>query len=219
MHCAIASGLSLLTTFTLICEPKGCLQVIFAVNAPSEVGDTVDKKNVINSYEAEIVQEIFSKFANGHTGKSIADNLIARGIRTKRGHYIDDKKVYKIIANTKYVGKVQHGDTVYTNIYPAIIDEATAEVNVVKIKYKQKDNRYTNFFKNYKFFYNKISELSDSQLNNIAKSITDNCEVIEIKSWQVEQAITISSNFRNVFATIWHNMFYIILITQLKLSI
>ena len=87
--------------------------------------DVVEKKNVINPYEAEIIREIFSKFANGHTGKSIADNLIARGIRTKQGHYLDDKKVYKIIANTKYVGKIQHGDTVYTNIYPAIIDEAT----------------------------------------------------------------------------------------------
>jgi hypothetical protein len=76
-------------------------------------------------------------------------------------------------------------------------DYVTAEVNVVKIKYKQKDNRYTNFFKNYKFFYNKISELSDSQLNNIAKSITDNCEVIEIKSWQVEQAITMFNSLNS----------------------
>ena len=85
----------------------------------------VDKKNVIDQFEADIVKEIFNRFAKGETGKNIADNLIARGIRTKRGHYIDDKRVYKIIANTKYIGKVQHGDTVYTNIYPAIIDEVT----------------------------------------------------------------------------------------------
>ncbi|MDE6276145.1 MAG: recombinase family protein [Clostridia bacterium] len=87
--------------------------------------DVVDHKPVINQEEAEIVKEIFSKFANGHSGKSIADDLIARGIRTKTGHYLDSKKLYKIIANTKYIGKVQHGDTVYTNIYPAIIDETT----------------------------------------------------------------------------------------------
>ena len=85
----------------------------------------VDKKNVIDPFEAEIVQEIFRRFAKGETGKSIADNLIARGIRTKSGHYVDDKRIYKIIQNTKYIGKVQHGDTVYTNIYPAIIDEVT----------------------------------------------------------------------------------------------
>ena len=87
--------------------------------------NVVDKKNVIDPFEADIVKEIFNRFTKGETGKSIADNLIARGIRTKKGHYIDDKRIYKIIANTKYIGKVQHGDTVYTNIYPAIIDEVT----------------------------------------------------------------------------------------------
>ena len=76
-------------------------------------------------------------------------------------------------------------------------DCASAETRVIKIKYKQKDNRYTNFFRNFKFFYGKISELSDSQLNSIAKSITDNCEVIEIKSWQVEQAITMFNSLNS----------------------
>lgn len=85
----------------------------------------VDKKNVIDPAEADIVREIFNRFAKGETGKSIADNLIARGIRTKKGHYVDDKRIYKIIENTKYIGKVKHGDTVYTNIYPPIIDEVT----------------------------------------------------------------------------------------------
>lgn len=76
-------------------------------------------------------------------------------------------------------------------------DFDSAEARVIKIKYKQKDNRYTNFFRNFKFFYNKICELSDSQLNSIAKSITDNCEVIEIKSWQVEQAITMFNSLNS----------------------
>ena len=76
-------------------------------------------------------------------------------------------------------------------------DFDSAEARVIKIKYKQKDNRYTNFFRNFKFFYNKISELSDSQLNSIAKSVTDNCEVIEIKSWQVEQAITMFNSLNS----------------------
>ena len=76
-------------------------------------------------------------------------------------------------------------------------DYASAEARVIKIKYKQKDNRYTNFFRNFKFFYENISELSDSQLNSIAKSITDNCEVIEIKSWQVEQAITMFNSLNS----------------------
>lgn len=77
------------------------------------------------------------------------------------------------------------------------IDYDTAESDVIKLKYKQKDNRYTNFFKNFKFFYSKICDLSDSQLNAVAKSITDNCEVIEIKSWQVEQAITMFNSLNS----------------------
>lgn len=76
-------------------------------------------------------------------------------------------------------------------------DYDMAEANVIKIRYKQKDNRYNNFFRNFKFFYMKISELSDSQLNSIAKAITDNCEVIEIKSWQVEQAITMFNSLNS----------------------
>ena len=76
-------------------------------------------------------------------------------------------------------------------------DFESSEARVIKIRYKQKDNRYTNFFRNFKFFYNKICELSDSQLNSIAKSITDNCEVIEIKSWQVEQAITMFNSLNS----------------------
>ena len=76
-------------------------------------------------------------------------------------------------------------------------DFISAEARVIKIKYKQKDNRYTNFFRNYKFFYEKIKELSDSQLNSITKSITENCEVIEIKSWQVEQAITMFNSLNS----------------------
>ena len=109
--------------------------------------DVVDKKNVINEPEAEIIREIFSKFAKGQTGKSIADSLIARGIRTRTGHYIDDKKVYKILANTKYVGKIKHGETVYTNIYPPIIDEVTWQ-NVQMIR---NANKHTPGSKKQKF--------------------------------------------------------------------
>ena len=76
-------------------------------------------------------------------------------------------------------------------------DYVEAESKVIKIKYRQKDNKYTNFFRNFKYFYGKIAELSESELNKIAKAITDNCEVIEIKSWQVEQAITMFNSLNS----------------------
>lgn len=87
--------------------------------------DVVDKKNVINPEEAEIVKEIFTKYSQGYTAVALAKDLQARGIRTKKGLYITDKKIYKILANTKYNGKIRHGDTIYDNIYPKIIDDIT----------------------------------------------------------------------------------------------
>lgn len=77
------------------------------------------------------------------------------------------------------------------------VDYAEAESKVIKIPRKQKDNKYTNFFRNFKFFYEKSRELSDSQLNSFAKTLTDSCEVIEIKSWQVEQAITMFNSLNS----------------------
>ena len=85
----------------------------------------VDKKNVIDENEAEIVKEIFSKYAQGFTAVSIAQEFKKRGIRTKKGKYVDSVMIYKFIQNTKYIGKVKHGDKIYTNIYPPIIDEST----------------------------------------------------------------------------------------------
>lgn len=77
------------------------------------------------------------------------------------------------------------------------VDYAEAESKVIKIPRKQKDNKYTNFFRNFKFFYDRAMELSDSQLNSFAKTLTDSCEVIEIKSWQVEQAITMFNSLNS----------------------
>lgn len=77
------------------------------------------------------------------------------------------------------------------------VDYAEAETKVIKIPRKQKDNKYTNFFRNFKFFYDRAKELSDSQLNSFAKTLTDSCEVIEIKSWQVEQAITMFNSLNS----------------------
>ena len=87
--------------------------------------NVIDKKVVIDEQEGPIVKEIFAKFAQGYTVVEIADNLKSRGIRTKKGEYPIDKKIYRMLGNTKYTGKVRHGDTVYSNIYPQLIDERT----------------------------------------------------------------------------------------------
>lgn len=73
----------------------------------------------------------------------------------------------------------------------------TIEKNVEKIKYRQKDNRYTNYFRNFKFFYEKFLELSVPSLNTFAEYILDKSEIIEIRSWKVEQAITMFNSLNS----------------------
>ena len=93
----------------------------------------VDKKNVIDEFESEIIREVFQKYANGYTAVSIAKDLKSRGIRTKTGAYLTQKRLYKIFSNTKYNGKIKHGDQIYDNIYPKIIDDETwAKVQNIK---------------------------------------------------------------------------------------
>ena len=72
-----------------------------------------------------------------------------------------------------------------------------AERNAFKIKYKQKDNRYTNFFRNYKHFYLKEDLGKIDFLNKFTRTIIKECQVIEIKSWKVDQAITMFNSLNS----------------------
>ena len=68
--------------------------------------DVVDKKNVVNPIEGSIVQEIFGLYAQNYTAAYIAEEMRKRGIRTKRGKYLTEKAIYKMLQNTKYNGKI-----------------------------------------------------------------------------------------------------------------
>jgi uncharacterized protein with ParB-like and HNH nuclease domain len=73
----------------------------------------------------------------------------------------------------------------------------SAEQSVHKIPRKQKDNKYTNHFRNFKFFYTKLGEKTETQLNQFAKKFLQECQVIEIRSWQIEQAITMFNSLNS----------------------
>lgn len=59
--------------------------------------DVVDKKNVVNPIEGSIVQEIFGLYAQNYTAAYIAEEMRKRGIRTKRGKYLTEKAIYKML--------------------------------------------------------------------------------------------------------------------------
>lgn len=74
-------------------------------------------------------------------------------------------------------------------------DEAASSVTT--LYKKKKDNKYTSFFKNFKFFYEKLNDYSESRLNTFAKIFLKKCQVIEIRSWQFEQAITMFNSLNS----------------------
>lgn len=71
-----------------------------------------------------------------------------------------------------------------------------AEKNVYKIPYKQKDNKYTNFFRNFKSFYEKLS-IGESNLDKFVAGFLEKCQIIEIKSWEIGQAITMFNSLNS----------------------
>lgn len=71
------------------------------------------------------------------------------------------------------------------------------ERNVVTIKYKQKDNKYTNFFKNFKFFTEKLNSFDSTEINRFAKALLKDCQVIAVISYQTEEAIEIFNSLNS----------------------
>ncbi len=83
----------------------------------------VNKKYVIEEQEAEIVKEVFTKYAQGYKARAIAKDLQERGIRRKDGRYLHAKYLYQILHNVRYTGKTYHDGVEYDNIFPRIISD------------------------------------------------------------------------------------------------
>lgn len=77
------------------------------------------------------------------------------------------------------------------------LDFRSAEKGCYRIPRKQKDNKYTNFFRNFKFFVSKLSEYSESKVNAFARTFLTECQIIEIRSWNTEQAITMFNSLNS----------------------
>ncbi len=85
--------------------------------------DVVDKKYIINEYEADIVREAFTRYADGYKARAIASSMMERGLRRKNGALVDAKYLYFILHNPRYTGKVEHHGVIYENIFPRIISD------------------------------------------------------------------------------------------------
>ncbi len=85
--------------------------------------DIVDKRCVINEYEAGIVREAFTKYSQGFQAVSIVREFKEKGYRRKNGKSIDENYLYTMLHDIRYTGIVEHQGVVYDKIYPRIIPD------------------------------------------------------------------------------------------------
>lgn len=78
-----------------------------AVSVPAYGYDIEEGKYIINEAEAEVVRQIFLDFNSGVGTVTIARNLNALGIKTKRGKLWENRTVKYILHNPVYIGKIR----------------------------------------------------------------------------------------------------------------
>ena len=101
--------------------------------------DVVDKKCIINKREAEIVVELFERYANGEVVSSILTSFNERGILRANGTRFNTTYMYYLLHNSRYTGKVEHHGILYDKIFPRIIsDSLWARVSAI-----YEDNKIT----------------------------------------------------------------------------
>ena len=86
-----------------------------------------DQKVYIHEQQAEIVKQVFNDYLSGMRLKDISTKLKNNGIKTNNGKDFSINAVSRMLRSPFYIGKVYADDTIYTNIYPPIIEEEIFE--------------------------------------------------------------------------------------------
>ena len=90
------------------------------------LGYLLDKKAqklAIDPVTAPLVVEIFEKYADGKTVRSIVEDFNARGLRTKKGQPFNINSFSALLKNRKYIGEYRYQDVVIEGGVPAIVPE------------------------------------------------------------------------------------------------
>jgi DNA invertase Pin-like site-specific DNA recombinase len=72
--------------------------------------------------KAPIVTDIFKRYANDETIKSITDDLRAKGIKTNQNAIPSYNFVNNMLKNRRYLGEYKFGETVNTNAIPLLVE-------------------------------------------------------------------------------------------------
>lgn len=90
------------------------------------LGYLLDKKAqklVIDPTTAPLVVEVFEKYADGKSVRSIVEDFNARGLKTKRGQPFNINGFSSLLKNRKYIGEYRYQDVVIEGGVPAIVPE------------------------------------------------------------------------------------------------
>ena len=83
------------------------------------------KEFEIESKEAEIIKEVFNRYAAGELLNDIVADLNGRGLRNRQGKLFETKSFQTALKNKRYIGTYTFGEKVRENAVPAIIDKET----------------------------------------------------------------------------------------------
>ena len=97
----------------------------------------VDKKVVIDEYQAEIVRYIYEQYSTGVYVKDILKALNEKGV-IHRGKPFAANTVYGILKNEKYSGTYKRGNEVFEKTFPRIVPQEVFE----KVRKKVEQNKY-----------------------------------------------------------------------------
>ncbi len=71
--------------------------------------------------QAPIVQDVFTRYADGESAKSILKSLIEQGVKNKRGGNLTYSFVTNMLKNRRYLGEYRFKDTVVENAFTPLV--------------------------------------------------------------------------------------------------
>ena len=76
-------------------------------------------------------------------------------------------------------------------------DHETIAKEVHKTPKKQGDNKFTNFYKNFKYFCKQLDDKDSTEIIKFANNLLEKCEIIEIRSLDTDEAITMFNSLNS----------------------
>lgn len=152
----------------------------------------------------ELIEEL--KDANGQAEKLIKEDLNDKKkfIFSILYNATDSQAIYDIendweAAKDRIVIENNSINELYKDELKKILnckDYETIKKEVHQTPKKQGDNRFTNFYKNFKYFYEQLNKDS-TKIKNFANNLLDKCEIIEIRSLDTDEAITMFNSLNS----------------------